>query len=80
MTLFARIRDMLAPLHDALFAETNPVPLKAALAILNLAENEVRLPLLPASNATAETLKHLLTRIAEQGDRIASRPNYALAS
>ncbi len=80
MTLFARIRDMLAPLHDALFAETNPVPLKAALAILNLAENEVRLPLLPASNATAETLKHLLTRIAEPGDRIASRPNYALAS
>ena len=33
---FARPRDLLAQLHDALFAETNPVPLKAALAMPNL--------------------------------------------
>jgi len=39
----------LAPLVRALFAETNPVPLKAALALLGLVTDEVRLPLMPLS-------------------------------
>ena len=33
----------LLPLIDALFSETNPIPLKAALALLGLASDEVRL-------------------------------------
>jgi 4-hydroxy-tetrahydrodipicolinate synthase len=50
----------LAPLHDALFAETNPVPLKAALALLDLAHCEVRLPLTKACEATRWRLERVL--------------------
>jgi 4-hydroxy-tetrahydrodipicolinate synthase len=77
---FAGIRDLLAPLHDALFTESNPVPLKAALSILNLAEAEVRLPLLRAGEPTRERLVDLLDRIISREEWMASHPRYALAS
>jgi 4-hydroxy-tetrahydrodipicolinate synthase len=80
LTSFASIRDLLAPLHDALFAESNPVPLKAALASLNLAEAEVRLPLLRAVGATKHRLSDILGRIMSREERMASHPRYALAS
>jgi 4-hydroxy-tetrahydrodipicolinate synthase len=60
LTEFARLRDRLAPLHDALFAETNPVPLKAALSLLDLASCEVRLPLTKACEATRWRLDRIL--------------------
>jgi 4-hydroxy-tetrahydrodipicolinate synthase len=41
----AELAAFLAPLIEALFVETNPVPLKAALAALGLCCDEVRLPL-----------------------------------
>lgn len=47
----------LLPLIDALFSETNPVPLKAALHLLGLCGPTVRLPLLPACPATTERLR-----------------------
>lgn len=59
-TRFARLRDLLAPLHDALFAETNPVPLKAALALMDLATAEVRLPLTKGCEATRWRLERVL--------------------
>lgn len=77
---FASIRDLLAPLHDALFLESNPVPLKAALAIMNLAEAEVRLPLLGAVEATNNRLAEMLARIMDREEWMASQPRYALAS
>lgn len=43
------IRDRLALLNKALFSEGNPVPIKYAASLLGLCRNEVRLPLLPAS-------------------------------
>ncbi|MFX0539172.1 4-hydroxy-tetrahydrodipicolinate synthase [Ornithinimicrobium sp. Y1847] len=43
---------LLAPLMAALFAETNPVPVKAALACLGLTSASVRLPLSPAEPGT----------------------------
>ncbi|QFG69790.1 4-hydroxy-tetrahydrodipicolinate synthase [Ornithinimicrobium pratense] len=43
---------LLAPLMAALFAETNPVPVKAALACLGLTTGAVRLPLAPAEPGT----------------------------
>lgn len=43
---------LLAPLMEAMFVETNPVPLKAALACLGLGGATVRLPLVPAEPAT----------------------------
>jgi 4-hydroxy-tetrahydrodipicolinate synthase len=44
----ARARDVyyrLLPLLDALFCETNPIPVKAALAMRGLIDEELRLPL-----------------------------------
>lgn len=46
---FAEIRDRLAPLAKNLFAESNPAPVKYAAKVLGLCSDEVRLPLLPAS-------------------------------
>ncbi|ANS79773.1 4-hydroxy-tetrahydrodipicolinate synthase [Serinicoccus hydrothermalis] len=43
---------LLAPTMAAMFVETNPVPVKAALACLGLATAQVRLPLSPAEPDT----------------------------
>ena len=44
------------PLFKDLFIETNPVPVKAALAMLGRIEEEYRLPLVPLSAKNRETL------------------------
>ena len=44
-----RINERLAPLADALFCETNPIPVKYAVSLLGRCEPTVRGPLLPAS-------------------------------
>ncbi len=51
-------------LTRALFAETNPVPCKAALSLLGLCEWTVRLPLAHAADATLARLKGALERAA----------------
>lgn len=48
-------------LFKDLFIETNPVPVKAALAMLGQIEEEYRLPLVPMSPKNRETLKATLT-------------------
>jgi 4-hydroxy-tetrahydrodipicolinate synthase len=55
----------LLPLFDALSAEPNPIPLKAALALAGIADAAVRLPLLPATAATCERLRATLAPFAE---------------
>lgn len=45
----ARCRDLLAPLHQALFTESSPAPVKYAASQLGLCTDNVRLPLLPAT-------------------------------
>ena len=45
------------PLINALFSEVNPIPVKAAAAMMGLCENEVRLPLVPLSPANEQKLK-----------------------
>lgn len=48
----------LLPLCHALFYETNPAPVKAALAMMNkIGSDEVRLPLAPMSQANRERLR-----------------------
>jgi len=44
------------PLVRALFIETNPVPVKAALALMGKIRNELRLPLVPMEATNRETL------------------------
>jgi len=50
----------LLPLIRALFLESNPVPVKAALALLGFRVGEVRPPLAPASEATRARLREEL--------------------
>ena len=52
--------DRLWPLLRALFTETNPIPVKAAAAMLGWCTDEVRLPLTPATDATRERLRDAL--------------------
>jgi 4-hydroxy-tetrahydrodipicolinate synthase len=50
------IHDMLMPLHTAMFVETNPSPVKAALEMLGKCKADVRLPMVPISEATRTQL------------------------
>lgn len=48
----ADIRDRLAPVHDALFAETSPGPVKYAAKLLGKCDDFCRLPLVEVSDQT----------------------------
>ena len=45
-----RIQDQLMPVHDAMFCEPSPAPVKYAASLLRLCTDEVRLPLVPATD------------------------------
>ncbi|PKO20184.1 4-hydroxy-tetrahydrodipicolinate synthase [candidate division BRC1 bacterium HGW-BRC1-1] len=51
------------PLVDLLFCETNPIPVKAALAMMGLIDGEIRLPMTPLSEGNAPRLKKELERL-----------------
>jgi 4-hydroxy-tetrahydrodipicolinate synthase len=57
---FIQLRDQLDPLHRSLAAETNPTPVKFAVAQLGYCQDEVRLPLLPVSAQTQALIKDAL--------------------
>lgn len=54
----------LLPAYDLLFAENNPAGVKAFLHELKFIENELRLPLVPLSNAFHEKVKNFLATIS----------------
>lgn len=58
------IQDTLTPLHQALFCETNPIPVKYALSLLGFCSPEIRLPL---TEATADTRKRVETAMRDCG-------------
>jgi 4-hydroxy-tetrahydrodipicolinate synthase len=60
-----RLHQQLLPLMDALFLESNPIPLKAALKLLGLGEDVVRLPLTPAAGSTRTRLAEALCLSAD---------------
>lgn len=45
------LQDRLMPLHDALFCEPSPAPVKYAASLLGLCHNEVRAPMMPLTEA-----------------------------
>ncbi len=51
------IQQRLVPLHDAMFCESNPGPVKYAASLLGFGVNHVRLPLVPISAASAERVQ-----------------------
>ncbi len=58
-----QIHRQLLPLFDALFCETNPIPVKAALAIMGLIDGEIRLPLTPITQSNHEALRVVLKEL-----------------
>ena len=54
------INKMLAPLHKALFIESNPSPVKYAASLLNLSLADVRLPLVQVTNETKNEIQKAL--------------------
>jgi len=50
----------LLPLCQAMFYETNPVPVKTSLALMGKIQDELRLPLAPMATANLEKLKNAL--------------------
>ena len=56
----AEARDLLAPLHRALFCETSPGPVKYAASSLGFGTDEVRLPLVPATKAARAAVDEAL--------------------
>jgi 4-hydroxy-tetrahydrodipicolinate synthase len=63
-----RLHYGLLPLIRALFLETNPIPIKAAMAMLGLCRDELRLPLLPLSDGPRQVLR---TELQQAGARLA---------
>jgi 4-hydroxy-tetrahydrodipicolinate synthase len=57
------IHQSLLPLFDALFCETNPIPLKAALGMMGLIDPEIRLPLTPITQPNREALQVVLKEL-----------------
>ena len=44
-----KLQDKLAPLHINIFVETSPAPIKYAMSLIGKCSEEVRLPMVPAS-------------------------------
>ncbi|WDT74339.1 MAG: 4-hydroxy-tetrahydrodipicolinate synthase [Candidatus Manganitrophus sp.] len=57
-----KLHDQLYPLHQVMFVETNPIPVKAALALMGKCADEVRLPLWHMSDENLKKLKAALKR------------------
>lgn len=55
-----RLHYNLLPLFKILFIETNPAPVKAAMAILGMLSEEIRLPLVPVKEENRQKLKKVL--------------------
>jgi 4-hydroxy-tetrahydrodipicolinate synthase len=50
----------LLPLVQALFLETNPIPIKTAMGLMGLCSDELRLPLCPMTDSNKDKLKNTL--------------------
>lgn len=55
-----KIHFMLEPLNASMFIETNPIPVKTALALMGKIKEEFRLPLCEMAPANKEKLKQVL--------------------
>ncbi|HTR17973.1 MAG TPA: 4-hydroxy-tetrahydrodipicolinate synthase [Acetobacteraceae bacterium] len=57
------IQDQLVPLHDAMFAETNPAPVKYGASLLGFSSPHCRLPLAPLSEKAREAMRTAMTEL-----------------
>jgi 4-hydroxy-tetrahydrodipicolinate synthase len=61
--LALQLQDRLMPLHDALFVESNPGPVKYAASKLGLCTSETRLPLAPLASASRKRVDDALSAV-----------------
>jgi len=61
--LAASINRELVPLFDVLFITSNPIPLKAALAMIGQPAGDPRLPLVPATEAETTKVRAVLQQL-----------------
>jgi 4-hydroxy-tetrahydrodipicolinate synthase len=61
------IQARLLPLHDAMFAESNPAPVKYAASLLGFGTPNCRLPLAPLAAATAAKVKDAMVDVGLLG-------------
>ena len=54
------IDKILQPIHHSMFVESNPSPVKYAAKLLNLCEDDVRLPLVKVTDSTKSLIKKTL--------------------
>jgi 4-hydroxy-tetrahydrodipicolinate synthase len=57
------LQDKLTNLHDAMFCETNPIPVKYAASLMKLCNGEVRLPLVEPANAAKEKIEKEMKKV-----------------
>ena len=57
------LQDRLTPLHEVLFMEPNPAPVKYAVARLGFGTGEMRLPMVPVSDATRKAVDRVLSQL-----------------
>jgi len=62
-----KLHHWLLPLIQVNFAETNPIPCKAAMAAMGLIEENYRLPMVPATAATRSKVLHILQSLKMLG-------------
>lgn len=57
------LQDRLMPLHEILFIETNPAPVKYAVSRLGFGTPDMRLPMVPVSEASRRAIDAVLLRL-----------------
>jgi len=57
------LNELLLPLHDALFCETSPGPVKYAASLLGLCSAEARLPVCEIADSTKRRVEEVMTSI-----------------
>ena len=55
-----KLDKVLQPIHNAMFVESNPSPVKYAAKLLSLCDDDVRLPLVKVTDTTKEIIKKAL--------------------
>jgi 4-hydroxy-tetrahydrodipicolinate synthase len=65
------LQDRLMPLHEILFVEVNPAPVKYAVSRLGFGTSEMRLPMVPISEASRKAIDRVLGELDLVGAKAA---------
>jgi 4-hydroxy-tetrahydrodipicolinate synthase len=68
-----RIHDQLLPLMLVNFIESNPIPVKSAMAALGLLEEVFRLPMVPPREASRAKIRQVLGELKTDGALVGER-------